>query len=674
MNAGAARFRRFAQLDSWAWATGTRSALLMWVVGPQRYARRIARSVGIWEATDEIVALDHATELMNACVNRWPHRPDRVSADRIVIEVSISGWAADLTGARGDVRVVVSDDGQVTASRIKRVSRPDVSRHFDDRRFEQCGVTFDVDVQKIGELANVSVFAMFEDGSATRLGPTENVSETLAGYGIESWNTAPFPAERVAVDEPAGHVDDLRVQLAYRGSWIERRRLGMAAMVFTGPVDSSSAVFATAIRCGHDFLGGEFLSIGERQGTLTPFQRATMLVALGRDAEAAQLLRVEPGSGSRVISFVAPVEHLDRANFSEVLAASAVEVSLPEVWEGRSRGTGATRLEIPALGVHHVGPATLVRGSTVLVDGRLELYEDAADPSRGFVAGTWDHVLGFEHRPGISIVRAEYHQEVELDEGVLLSGRCDFNHFHFLIEYLPRLGLVDRVPSLDGVPLIVTDELNPSSRDALAALSGNHPVITVSRGDMVKVRSLHVPSMHTFVFDSTRIPWIQGSRYSPTLMLEMRDRLIDAFPPCREFGPNIFLARSSSSRGLENGDELIEVALSHGFESVDPGELSFAQQVDLFSNATLLLGVGGAAYANVIFAPPGARVLSMVAEQLHDFSMHSTMADLVDARMTLLLGRTEQRASDFRYRRDYLHASFSVDPKLVDEALTSALR
>ncbi len=670
--AGVVKFRD--RLASWAWTTSTRSDLLMWIVGPQRFAGRIARSIGVWESTDEVAALEHATELMNACVRRWP-RPEQLSVERIVIRATVRGWAADLTGNRGDVRVVLSNDGEAIEPRVKSVNRPDVSRHFKDRRFDHCGLTFDVDAERIGELGNLSVFAVFDDGSAARLGATENVVETLAGYGVDRWNAGPFPPEYFAVDEPAGHVDDLRVALMYRGSWIEKRRLGLMAMAFGGSADDNWALFSVAVRCGHEFLAEEFLSVGERTGTLTPFERATMLVALARDAEAAQVLRADPGGAAGgVLSAVAPVEHLDHSHFTEVLAASAVEVSLPEVWQGRARGVGATRLEVPPLGVHHVGPATLVRGSTVVVDGRIVLYEDAADPSRGFVAGTWDHLLGFEHRPGISILRAEFDDVVELDEAVLLSGRCDFNHFHFLIEYLPRVGLIDRVSSLEGVPLIVTDELNQSSRDALAALSGNRPIITVSRADMVKVRSLHVPSMHTFVPDSTRIPWIQGCRYSATLMLEMRDRLIDAFPPRGEFGRNVFLARSSSSRGLENGDELVEVALSHGLECVDPGQLSFAQQVDLFSNAALLLGVGGAAYANVIFASEGARALSMVSEQLHDFSMHSTMAELVGVRMTLLLGQTEKRALDFTHRRDYLHASFSVDPKLVDEALASVLR
>jgi hypothetical protein len=221
--------------------------------------------------------------------------------------------------------------------------------------------------------------------------------------------------------------------------------------------------------------------------------------------------------------------------------------------------------------------------------------------------------------------------------------------------------------------LIVTDDLNGSSREALQALSGDRPVVEVSRDDMVKVRSLHIPSMHTFVPDSTRVPWIEGCRHSPVLLLEMRDRLFDAFPSRSEFGPKNFLIRSSWARGLENADELVEVALAHGLECVDPGALTFAQQVDLFSNSCLLLGVGGAAWANIIFAPPGSRALSLVSEQLHDFSMHSTMADLAGVHMTLLLGRTMRPPTEFEYRRDYLHAPFSVDPALVDDALSVVL-
>ena len=116
---------------------------------------------------------------------------------------------------------------------------------------------------------------------------------------------------------------------------------------------------------------------------------------------------------------------------------------------------------------------------------------------------------------------------------------------------------------------------------------------------------------------------------------------------------------------------MLAIALTHGLECLDPGELTFRQQVDLFHNAEFLFGVGGAAFANIIFARPGAVALSMVSEQLHDFAMHSTMTELVGAEMTLLLGRTQRGASHFTHRRDYLHAGFSIDPKRASEALAA---
>ena len=80
----------------------------------------------------------------------------------------------------------------------------------------------------------------------------------------------------------------------------------------------------------------------------------------------------------------------------------------------------------------------------------------------------------------------------------------------------------------------------------------------------------------------------------------------------------LYLTRSRStshwSRQLENEDELIALLQSHGFEVIEPGSMSIAQQIEVFSEAAMVVSPHGSALANMIFAPPGCAVVDLMPD------------------------------------------------------------
>jgi len=64
-------------------------------------------------------------------------------------------------------------------------------------------------------------------------------------------------------------------------------------------------------------------------------------------------------------------------------------------------------------------------------------------------------------------------------------------------------------------------------------------------------------------------------------------------------------------RALQNEDALVEAVSARGYEVVEPELLSFPDQIRLFAEAELVVGLGGAALFNTIFSPPATRVLSI---------------------------------------------------------------
>ena len=62
---------------------------------------------------------------------------------------------------------------------------------------------------------------------------------------------------------------------------------------------------------------------------------------------------------------------------------------------------------------------------------------------------------------------------------------------------------------------------------------------------------------------------------------------------------------------MTNEDALIVAMVGLGFEIHEPEKLSIPDQIRLFREAELVVGLGGAAFFNVVFCRPGTRVVSI---------------------------------------------------------------
>lgn len=82
-----------------------------------------------------------------------------------------------------------------------------------------------------------------------------------------------------------------------------------------------------------------------------------------------------------------------------------------------------------------------------------------------------------------------------------------------------------------------------------------------------------------------------------------------------------------SNRALLNSDELIEIAKSMGLEVIRPENLSIAQQIKLFREASFIAGEYGSALHSTIWSRYSANVLAIRGEHLHPGFIQSGIGD-----------------------------------------------
>ncbi|NBW98591.1 glycosyltransferase family 61 protein, partial [bacterium] len=346
---------------------------------------------------------------------------------------------------------------------------------------------------------------------------------------------------------------------------------------------------------------------------------------------------------------------------------------------GQSPGTRSYELTIPPLDVLTFYDVDVIGANQIIQDDNLIVVDPAANPASGFVAGSWPFVGGTSSDPDQAMVWFPFERKQILERAILLNGRCSSNYFHFLIEYLPRSIAFLKSPSaFDKMPLIVESSLPSQFFEAIQIIFGKDKSLFY-RDDFVtlRVKELFTPSYQTYLPDSLDIPFWQGGGFSKTCLEFIRAQVgtalgISFHTPHTGPENKIFLSRAKvKNRTIINQKEIETAFEQKGYKIIFVEELSFREQVYLFSNATHIAGQAGAALANLIFCRPGTKVIALIAQQNSDYVLPANLAREFGSDLIYVTG--EHLRPRYSYPSDslYIHSGFKVSLSKIRDLLKS---
>lgn len=250
---------------------------------------------------------------------------------------------------------------------------------------------------------------------------------------------------------------------------------------------------------------------------------------------------------------------------------------------------------------------------------------------------------------------------------VLATRGTGHNYYHFLMDALPRLGLLERAfPGFaEGRALVrpdawVVDRSTRYQQELLALLGVDGPRLIEPRPGMaLRARTLLVPSLPNV-----------STLASPETTAWLREHL----PPRRLEGrPELLYVtrgRTPNTRRVVQEEELLERLARRGFVAIDPGALSVQEQIDHFAAARVVVAPHGAALTNLSFCRPGVRVLELFAPGYLNGGYWSIVANVPDARYRYLVGRGPAPRAD---RQVGVMHDIDIDPDQVERALDALL-
>ena len=256
-----------------------------------------------------------------------------------------------------------------------------------------------------------------------------------------------------------------------------------------------------------------------------------------------------------------------------------------------------------------------------------------------------------------------------IQNGAVFTDAVSINYAHFLTEVLPRVYLFSKENLKTDIPIIIDAGLHQNIMEALELVVGREiELIGLDKGEPMLVRSLHVVSPCGYVpFErrpgTEKLPGHSHGIFSPSALFAMREyiktKVAELAPEPKR--AKLFIRRNSGYRNVTNANEIEEMLVAKGFFVVEPEKLSFLEQVELFSRAEVVVGATGAAFANLIFCNPSAKIIIMIAIYAYmPYGYWQNMACAVGNRVVYVLGKGGDAT---------LHSNFQINPTDVLNAI-----
>jgi len=358
-----------------------------------------------------------------------------------------------------------------------------------------------------------------------------------------------------------------------------------------------------------------------------------------------------------------------------ILPAEKLSIISPSVYPTEYQSkleVGVRDKDFPEILIATIPNAEIIGGSNIVFSGHAAIKHDLLDISKDYTSEELHRRYIVSPNYKLLIRNVSGIRRRTFQQAACFTDACSGNYAHWLTEVLPRIYLFTESGMSSEIRMIIDRGLHPNLMESFHVIAGEKPnVFKLGRNRLVSVEKLSLVSCAGYVPFGRRNSKAKGhsqGSFSPATFKGMVNKIrqnlgIEAKQGWRK----LYIRRNSSVRTVSNLQAIESVLMQHGFEFVEPELLTFAEQVKLFSEASVIVGATGAAMANLIFCNSSTRIIVMMG--IHDempYAYWPNMGLAVGNEVSYVLGKI----SDSSFRG--IHANFRIETKDLLQALESS--
>ncbi|MBU67211.1 MAG: hypothetical protein CL858_17410 [Cupriavidus sp.] len=314
--------------------------------------------------------------------------------------------------------------------------------------------------------------------------------------------------------------------------------------------------------------------------------------------------------------------------------------------------------------------------SNVVLHGKRLIYDVAAHPLSG-VADIKDgvnpgQIMLAVWGPGRALVEAPAEIQT-IDAGLMLFGFQSRQYGHWLLEFVPRMLWFNDPACPPGLPLCIDDQMPDTHRQIIALMDERDRPVQVLPPVATRFGELGLAPVPTFYPFDTRpgLP-IYDAIWPSDVLAATRGKILERLTAngsdLQRTGRRILLSRRGfTQRRLVNEAEIADALQPHGFEVIQPENYTFAEQVEVYHAAEIVVGSASSALINCLFCRPGTKVIALT----HDnpafyFRGFTSLIESSGAQLLFVRGHAVQTEG-----LHPMHADYAASPNAILQALAA---
>lgn len=261
--------------------------------------------------------------------------------------------------------------------------------------------------------------------------------------------------------------------------------------------------------------------------------------------------------------------------------------------------------------------------------------------------------------PDSSIVTLDpWLQHVELQDAVFMGGSTNWAHFVF--DYVPRLLHLARRASAIPRTILIQQGMDGAQLEVLETLMPSTELVEARYGSEYLVKHLFIPTQsHSLLHVDPELSSCANmhTAYFKELSNILRAKYVDIDSLSRS--KRIAIRRPVGKfRPLRNSEELWNALAGAGFEVVETTGMSCAERAEVFGQAECVVAEYGASSGNLLFSPPGAKVVILKTPGDANLSDVRNVCKALGLSYSEVIGRAARLARG-NYAVDGFHISVS---------------
>lgn len=288
-------------------------------------------------------------------------------------------------------------------------------------------------------------------------------------------------------------------------------------------------------------------------------------------------------------------------------------------------------LTIPSLNIFSIeNPIININSSAIVKNGKL--YFERINDNERFNEGNIKY-----HNKTYAVADIFFDEIIE--EGFFLGGNGCWNWYHYIIEILPKVLLIENI---NCRTLLFSDDISkyPTMKEALLNLitENKYNIKFLNKNQNFKVRKLFfINEINKIEFNKIN-PNINNANtayFREKYLHLLREKLLlNYIKEENNLNKKIFLWRENTHRIAQNQNEVLVYLEKNGFEKIDSSTLTLEQQIKIFNSAEIIIGTTGAAWSNLIFCKQNTKAIIFSPIFFNSFNAFSNLAKIFNINLT----------------------------------------